>query len=352
MQTTRRRAWTVPLLAASLTALPLLGANSALAATTTAANVAPVKQASPKRLARPAPVTPVSGTEVVTTAGVEPRKTPVASPSPSSTISPTPTSAPVASGSPSGGLPAPAADDGTTLSDTFDGYGSSVWSQGGRYGDWAVEFNGYGTVKSTLDGANGVLELWPSVDPDTSVGTTAALVSHVRPTTGDVVMRASLRTLAQNGPLRRVPQVANPWEVAWLYWNYSRSEGLGDQGTGVATNHVRKGYYLALKPNGWELGKLDQSVFPGGQRFLATGSLPAFPVGSTWRDVTVEQRGAQITVSVGGSVLTTYTDGPGSSGSPAWGTAGETVFTSGAAALYTEDARVQFDDVSVTGRTS
>lgn len=46
-------------------------------------------------------------------------------------------------------------------------------------------------------------------------------------------------------------------------------------------------YYLALKPSGWELGKRDPA-YPGGQRFLATGATPSFPIG-TWEHVEVTQ---------------------------------------------------------------
>src|SRR5699024_10353258 len=65
----------------------------------------------------------------------------------------------------------------------------------------------------------------------------------------------------------------NPWEVGWVLWNYSD------------TDHF---YALALKPNGWEITKQDPA-YRGGQRFLHTGSKPAFPFGRDYR-VEVEQR--------------------------------------------------------------
>jgi hypothetical protein len=239
----------------------------------------------------------------------------------------------------------------TSWSESFSTAPDGAWSEGSRYGAWTLEFDGYGTVRPAAADGDRVLELWPNVQPQAGSTTTAALVSSAATTTGDVRVSARMRTLSQNAPVRTAPSSANPWEVAWLYWNYSAAPGVGDQGTGAPTSVVRKGYYVALKPNGWELGKLDQSAFRGGQRFLASGSMPAFAVGTTWRDVTVEQRGATLRVSIGGTVLTTFTDGPGSTGSPAWGTPGEAVFDAGAVALYSEDARVQFDDVTVTGRT-
>ena len=84
----------------------------------------------------------------------------------------------------------------------------------------------------------------------------------------------------------------------------------------------------------------------GGQRYLATGSSPSYPLGSTWRDVRIEQVGATITVTVDGRTLATVTDGPGS---PGW-TTGERVYTSGGIGLYTEGALAEFDAVTVTRR--
>jgi len=48
--------------------------------------------------------------------------------------------------------------------------------------------------------------------------------------------------------------------VAWVVFRY------------IDDDHF---YHLALKPSGWELGKTDPS-YPGGQRFLTTGTLPQF----------------------------------------------------------------------------
>jgi hypothetical protein len=92
-------------------------------------------------------------------------------------------------------------------------------------------------------------------------------------------------------------------------------------------------YYFIPKPNGWELGKAD-SAYPGAQRFLATGSSPVFPVGE-WYRVSIVQTGQTIQVSVNGIPVTTFTDT-------------ERPLTSGRVGLYSEDAEVYFDDVSVT----
>ncbi len=269
-----------------------------------------------------------------------PPATPARTQTPSTPVGPSPAPAPLRALTPTAG----------GFAEPFSYPVGTDWGEGSTHGRWRTEFTGFGAVGPVRDGSNTALELWPRVEPESGVGTTAALVSSTAVTTGDMSLRARARTLSQNGPTRSSPVSANAWEVAWLYWNYTRAPGRGDQGTRQATTHIRKGYYLALKPNGWELGKLDQSAFPGGQRFLATGNAATFPVGATWRDVSVEQTGSTIRVRVAGKLLTTFTDGPGSAGSPSWNPSTETVFTAGSVALYAEDARVQFDDVTLNGR--
>jgi hypothetical protein len=72
--------------------------------------------------------------------------------------------------------------------------------------------------------------------PASRAQTHAALVLS-RDTWPDLVAEIRLRT---NRQLRRPHP--NPWEVGWILWHYT-----GDQ----------RFYYIALKPNGWELGKAD-----------------------------------------------------------------------------------------------
>jgi hypothetical protein len=113
--------------------------------------------------------------------------------------------------------------------------------------------------------------------------------------TANILTRHQLRT-----------PVPNPWEVAWVLWHYTDDTHF---------------YYLALKPNGWELGKEDPA-YPGAQRYLATGSDRKFPIGS-WYSTTIVQRGAVIT----------FTDG-------------QRPYRSGHAGLYNEDADVRFDRIT------
>ncbi len=117
----------------------------------------------------------------------------------------------------------------------------------------------------------------------------------------------------------RIGSLPNPWECAWLVWNYSDDDHF---------------YYLAIKPTGWELGKRDPA-YPGGQRFLATGD-DEFPVG-TWHDFLIVQDGNIITVRLNDVDMASFTDT-------------ERPYTRGNIGLYTEDAEVQIDDITVPFR--
>jgi hypothetical protein len=114
----------------------------------------------------------------------------------------------------------------------------------------------------------------------------------------------------------RTGSTPNPWECAWAIFSYTDNQHF---------------YYVAFKPTGWELGKLDLA-YPGAQRFLATGSEMTFPVGVEHR-FDIRQAGATITVAVDGMVLATFTDL-------------ERPYLGGKIGFYTEDARVVFDNVT------
>ncbi|GAA0408598.1 calcium-binding protein [Streptomyces luteireticuli] len=179
------------------------------------------------------------------------------------------------------------------------------WTEGSVHGPWRTVFTGHGTVA----GHDDVLTLSPAAAtrPDE---THAALVVSTA-AYANVDYAARMRTVSQ----LRTP-APNPWEVPWLLWAYSDPEHF---------------YYLTLKPNGWELGKRDPA-YPGGQRFLATGQ-GSFPVGRT-SAVRIAQRGARMEVAVDGRGLVAYQDQ-------------ERPYGRGNVGMYTEDARVEFSEVSV-----
>ena len=206
----------------------------------------------------------------------------------------------------------PGPSPGAGLSETFDALPVGVpWLDGSVHGAWTSVFNGYGATQ-VLGGPDGnALGITPQAA--TSAGEThAGLVTTTESfADGEIGVRmTTLRQLRATAP--------NPWETAWLLWHYRDNQHF---------------YYLALKPNGWELGKEDPA-YPGSQRFLATGEAPAFPVGRTY-DVRVTQNDGVTSVRVDGRLLTEFTDT-------------ERPYRAGRVGLYSEDAAVLFDDVEVT----
>jgi hypothetical protein len=116
----------------------------------------------------------------------------------------------------------------------------------------------------------------------------------------------------------RLNSAPNPWETGWVVARYTDNEHF---------------YYVALKTNGWELGKRDPA-YPGGQRFLATGSNPQTVLGKA-QVAEMILRGDTITVKIDGTTVAKFTDR-------------ERPYRSGFAGMYTEDADVTFDRISVT----
>jgi hypothetical protein len=189
---------------------------------------------------------------------------------------------------------------------------NTCYADGFVSGEWRSVFDGYGCNATMFLHGDAALMERPAaaVSPEE---THAGLV--VGPSvSGDVIVGVSLLTLQQ----LRTGSAPQPWEAGWVLWHYADNTRF---------------YYFIPKPNGWELGKADPA-YPGAQRFLATGSAPVFPVGA-WYRVSIVQTGQTIQVSVDGIPITTFTDT-------------ERPLTSGRVGLYSEDAEVYFDDVSVT----
>lgn len=183
----------------------------------------------------------------------------------------------------------------------------SCLADGTQLGIWRSEFAGYGCNAVIATGGERGLQVSPkaSQKPDE---THAAL--FVGPTFGgDLSFKCGVRNLAQ----LRTGSSPNPWEVGWVVWSYQDKAHF---------------YYFVLKPNGWELGKLDPA-YKGGQRFLASGDDPLVTLGLR-HEVQVEQHGATLKVAVDGKDLTTFTDR-------------ERPYVGGRVGVYCEDAAVQFD---------
>lgn len=192
------------------------------------------------------------------------------------------------------------------FTDDFSEYSSAYYEDGKKFGEWLLEFAGYGTVGIE----NEELHLSPKV-ADSGDKTHASLVTGPE-FSGTLNFQAKIYTEEQ----LRTGSTPNAWEVAWMVWNYSDNDHF---------------YYFIPKPNGWELGKRDPS-YPGGQRFLATGSDIVFPI-NKWYEVKIKQELNTIQVWVNGAKITSFTDN-------------ENPYTSGNIGFYTEDAHVHVDDVS------
>ncbi|MBI3299878.1 MAG: fibronectin type III domain-containing protein [Elusimicrobia bacterium] len=201
---------------------------------------------------------------------------------------------------------------GGTLTENFQNYPlNTCMPDGATFGPWRSAYAGYGCTQVKTDGSMYWLEEspTPSLAPEE---THASMV--VGPSFGvPLDFSVSLNTIAQ----LRQNNPPNAWETAWVVWNYTDDEHF---------------YYLAPKPNGWELGKRDPA-YPGGQRFLATGPSPAVPIGA-WTNVRILQNLDTMTVSINGQTVTTFTDT-------------ERPYNAGSVALYNEDATVRFTNVSV-----
>ena len=170
---------------------------------------------------------------------------------------------------------------------------------------WAI-FLAQGAAAETL---TRVLVVSPQVASRPSE-THAALVLSNTSFSGDITFRGRVQTVRQ----LRVGSPPNPWECAWVVWNY----------------HGGRFYYLALKPGGWEIGKHDKA-FHDHQKFLRTGDTP-HEMG-VWHDFEITQTGNEIRVQLNGVEVAAFLD---------------TVrpYKAGQIGFYTEDAEIQVDDVT------
>lgn len=272
---------------------PALDDRPAAALTAAAARPIPTRAAPPTR--GPGHTTPLT---------VPPLSIPGSEPDADDlTVAPPVPSAPSAPSAPTvpPTLPAVGAGDVEGLAALF-----GCLPDGARSNGWTVRFAGYGCAAIGVDGGS-VLALRPRAAASADA-THAGLVLGPSLSSRDAAARFRVRVFTARQ--LRTGSAPNPWEVAWVVWHYTDDDHF---------------YYFIAKPNGWELGKRDPA-YPGGQRFLATGSERRFPVGQ-WYDVDVAQRGATITVSVDGRTLVMFEDR-------------ERPYTAGAVGLYSEDAAV------------
>ena len=187
----------------------------------------------------------------------------------------------------------------------------SAWSESSSYGGLEVLYTGFGSVNVVDDGHSRVLQLSPMVS--TSSNETHAALVRTTAAYGDMDATVTMQTVHQ----LRTGSAPNTWEVGWVLWHMTDD------------NHF---YSFVLKENGWELGKEDPA-YPGAQRYLATSEAVHFDP-FVPHVVHVVQRGNTVSVDVDGVHIVTATDS-------------ERPYAIGSFALYTEDATVWFDDVTL-----
>ena len=209
-----------------------------------------------------------------------------------------------------GTSPASAATLGLT------GLPTGTYSDGAKVGPWNVVFAGYGSVKTTAT----TMTLAPAAATQPDATHAALVVSNSSFTSAKLNVTATMTTTKQ----LRTGSAPNAWEVGWLVWDYVDNEHF---------------MYAIAKPNGWEFGKRDPA-YPGGQRFLATGTNVKVPVGAKANYSVTRTAGANgsstTVLKLQGVTVATVTDT-------------ERAYTSGAVGLYSEDAAVKVTAVKVTG---
>lgn len=196
-----------------------------------------------------------------------------------------------------------------TWKDDFSGYTSKYYVDEENFGSWFVQFGGWGTVGIESNSKNDWLHLSPKAAKSADITHSALATTHSFKT--PLQFQSKITTVKQ----LRIGSTPNPWEVAWVVWDYTDNEHF---------------YYFIPKPNGWELGKRDPS-YDGGQRFLATGN-KKFPIGKAYVVKVLQDSSNKISVWVNNKKITSFTDT-------------ENPYTSGKVGIYSEDAHVHFDDV-------
>lgn len=185
-------------------------------------------------------------------------------------------------------------------------------------GHWYLYWAGYGTVGTKPVNGDLAMQLQPARATQADE-THSALLTTMAVFT-DHLLDLDVRTVKQlrvERRGRRWVSTPNPWEVAWVLWRVVNPDNF---------------YYFMVKPNGAELGKVQDGV----QYFLATTDSPKLTIGA-WDRWTIQAQQNRFSIWVNGEWVMDYTDP-------------DMTLTAqpGAVGLYSEDASVQFDNVRVT----
>jgi hypothetical protein len=213
----------------------------------------------------------------------------------------------------------------TNLYDDFEGSGTYTLADGqtSPNGKWRDIYNGYGAAGVKDDGTgsgNKVFFMYPKTSTSTSQTEASLVVSKQVWSNFDTSIDVkTVKQLRQNNP-------PNAWEAAWVFFRYTD------------TFHF---YAFVVKPNGIELEKKDCNSCTDsvqGQQYLVTATSPTLKIGS-WSNWKISAVGNHIIITLDGNKVIDYVDQTMSS-----------QLSSGAIAMYNEDASAQFDNVYVTPR--
>ena len=192
---------------------------------------------------------------------------------------------------------------------------------------WLTDYTGYGRV---IHEPNGALVLEPR-SASRRLETHAALV-RLRDTVAHPLKDFRLTVTARTEAQLRTGARPNPWESLWLFFNYN------DAPDGKETN------YVAFKTNHIEVGRASSAR---SQRFLATGDGPGIPVGRR-TTFTLAKRGTRLEIAVDGVIVSRF-DGARPRLARQLGDLPDAglLDVPGSIGLYTEDARVRIEAVTL-----
>jgi hypothetical protein len=212
-----------------------------------------------------------------------------------------------------------ATSDSSTSSDASTDTGDSATSIGLTAADWDVVSDGEGTV---VFDANGIL-MTPKVATAPSVTHGAWVLAKSTETSPIQNFKATITYT--NVAQLRTGSAPNPWEVFWVFFNYT----LGSDGK-KQTN------YVMVKTNGTEMGRAFSET---SQEFLVTNSVPVISIGDA-HTIIVTKTGTTVTVTFDGAPAFSFT----SAASPST----KYIYdVPGSIGLYTEDAQVRVSSVII-----
>lgn len=220
------------------------------------------------------------------------------------------------------------------LYEDFEGYETGeLWYETEYHGNWQVQPSGNQVVQVVdWDGGDKQVQI-ESADVGGGGGTAASLVTSLREFDNWSRIVFEFKTDVQF----RTP-TPNVWEVLWSMFNFKS---------------VNRFYFVAIKPDGWEITKEWHNGVSQQQDFLAYSFSTHWPVGN-WMRVTIDQSvsGSSVTLTVtaedltagsGPQVLATVTDDGTRGSGPA--------YPDGKVCMYSEDARGRYRLITVDGNT-